>query len=208
MTPQIYRRPLFFQGFAALLLTFSAFPAVEFACAQPPTPAAKVRRYADRLWRQYDRDGDSFVSADEWKAMRGDPARIDSDGDQRISADEMVQHIVRYAAGRRLAPPPDPAATSQRFSPLRPPGGSVPSRTPGNQTQPTGPAQRKPYYVPRDVLPQNLPDWFLAEDLSGDGQLSLAEYAPTAEAQRVREFEQLDANGDGLVTPQEVLQQK
>jgi len=50
-----------------------------------------------------------------------------------------------------------------------------------------------------------LPSWFVTRDLNGDGQLSLAEYAPRSGSTAVASFRKLDANGDGLLTPAESL---
>ncbi|MFC1597623.1 hypothetical protein ACFL5Q_06780, partial [Planctomycetota bacterium] len=47
--------------------------------------------------------------------------------------------------------------------------------------------------------------WFLIRDADGDGQVTVAEYAPDASASSIREFARYDRNGDGVLTPQECL---
>lgn len=64
------------------------------------------------------------------------------------------------------------------------------------------PASQK-YHTPREVL-IGVPAWFVLRDLDGDGQISLAEFAPTFTPQALALFGRLDKNGDGFITPDEV----
>ena len=60
---------------------------------------------------------------------------------------------------------------------------------------------------PYHVLPENLrgvPAWFIILDKNGDGQISLAEFAPMLAPAAVRRFNELDRNGNGLIEPNEV----
>lgn len=52
-------------------------------------------------------------------------------------------------------------------------------------------------------LPRGLPSWFKALDKDGDGQISLHEWLQGGK--EIREFSEYDLNGDGLITPDEVL---
>jgi hypothetical protein len=61
------------------------------------------------------------------------------------------------------------------------------------------------FYVPKSRLPPGLPDWFLRRDLDGDGQLSLAEFAPNPTQADLEEFARYDRNGDGFITAKECL---
>lgn len=49
-----------------------------------------------------------------------------------------------------------------------------------------------------------IPRWFLARDANGDGQLTLREFAPTLSLESTAFFGRLDADSDGLITPDEV----
>lgn len=62
---------------------------------------------------------------------------------------------------------------------------------------------RREYAAPPEAL-KNVPVWFLARDLNGDGQLSLREFAPTLSTRAIAYFGKLDKNADGLVVPDEV----
>jgi len=57
----------------------------------------------------------------------------------------------------------------------------------------------------QDVL-RRLPDWFVARDLDGDGQVVMAEFADEWTELKAAEFEQYDANGDGIITSKECLE--
>ena len=75
----------------------------------------------------------------------------------------------------------------------------------GVVTQETGlasPAVRE--YAPSESETAGIPRWFLARDANGDGQLSLREFAPTLSLEATAFFGRLDADSDGLVTPDEV----
>lgn len=59
---------------------------------------------------------------------------------------------------------------------------------------------------PYHVLPSNLqgvPAWFIILDKDGDGQVSLAEFAPTLAPAARNLFKRLDKNGNGLIEPNE-----
>jgi hypothetical protein len=60
---------------------------------------------------------------------------------------------------------------------------------------------------PYHVLPESLrgvPAWFILLDKNGDGQISLAEFAPTLAPRSVQLFKQLDKNNNGFIEPDEI----
>lgn len=59
-------------------------------------------------------------------------------------------------------------------------------------------------YAPSETETEGVPRWFLARDANGDGQLSLREFSPTLSLDSTAFFGRLDADNDGLVTPDEV----
>jgi hypothetical protein len=195
---------------------------------QPPAVAgdqvvpAKVRRYAERLLRQYDRNGDGVLQPDEWSKMRGNPAAIDANHDRVITLDELTRYIMAYGQQRRLnlgslgAGWPPEAATAGAV-PVgekedgEPSGASADgkgtlSAAPDNQRENPRKPRDSTFYVRPSRLPPGLPEWFTRRDTNGDGQLSLSEFAPNPTQADLEEFARYDKNGDGFITAQECLE--
>jgi subtilisin-like proprotein convertase family protein len=57
-------------------------------------------------------------------------------------------------------------------------------------------------------LVEGLPGWFYELDANRDRQVAMSEFATEWTEEKLTEFEQLDANGDGLLTTLEVLQSR
>jgi hypothetical protein len=186
---------------------------------------AKVLRYARRLVERYDRNGDGKLQPEEWRQMQGTPKLIDRDGDGEITLEELAQYVANHGVRRKIrllsknlaeltiGPPllhpstaasPGPSNGGATVPPgvdAAPPGESATStpQTPNGQT----PAVDRKFYVSPKHQPPNLPEWFTARDANGDGQLTMAEYAPKATQTDVDEFARYDADGDGVITPKE-----
>jgi hypothetical protein len=183
----------------------SSPPPVRRGAAEVP---AKVRRYAERLIQRYDLNHDGVLEQNEWSKMQGQPDLADADRNGKITLDEWCAYIMDFGRGRRLSLSPSDAggesaarpAAAAKESEAPPPSGSAfvqpPSGTPSRTTT---------FYVPKSRLPAGLPDWFSRRDLNGDGQVSLAEYAPNATPADVEQFSRYDRNGDGLITVRELL---
>lgn len=137
-----------------------------------------LRRFAESLVRQYDRNRDGRLEREEWQEMRSEHHAADTNGDGLITVDELAAHLQR-------------TATSSSYA----------SRS-GDKSQ----AGKRSYRVsmPVERLPKGLPDWFMRNDLDADGQISMAEYATSWNDQIAAEFLKIDTNGDGIITPSEV----
>lgn len=194
------------------------------AVAQDVAVPVKVLRYAQHVVGQHDKNGDGQLDEGESQPLGGLAQEADLNGDKAITVDELGQHVARYSLRRRIRLMPLAPAGEIRLpsllhqgeespdKPGTPPadeavvrnaaGGQKPEKSPSSAA--TGPAYRK-YFVRRSRLPEGLPNWFFERDADGDGQLTLAEYAPHASAASTREFSALDLNRDGLLTPAELM---
>jgi Ca2+-binding EF-hand superfamily protein len=190
--------------------------------SQEPIPST-IYRYAQRLVRQYDRDGDGVLDAEEWKPMHGDPRLVDANKDGLITVEEMAQWIADYGRNRRirLAVPAIGLSGDSETNPGSPATSAGASGSkPGPSAEPTtaededagidlaeleASRRRAKFYRSPKRLPAGLPSWFLARDEDGDGQLTLSEFAPKPTPADLREFQRYDLNGDGLITAQECL---
>lgn len=135
-----------------------------------------MRRYAESLLRQYDENRSGRLERDEWQRMRSEHRTADTSGDGIITTEELTAHLQKST------------------------GSSVASRS-GDKSQ----LARRSYRTstPVERLPKGMPDWFLRNDLDSDGQISMAEYATSWNDQIAAEFLKIDANGDGIITPDE-----
>ncbi|MBN2022508.1 MAG: hypothetical protein JW809_06905 [Pirellulales bacterium] len=201
-------------------------PAAAPSETLPETPVdapvpAKVLRYAQRMISSYDTNADARLVPDEWARMKGSPRAIDRDGDGAITVAEMAQYVANFGRRRKvrlLSTPADDAAANQPLlrpaAPI-PEGGATQGESVGESRGPAGlvfdpptprePGQDRRFHVPPERRPAGLPDWFNARDANGDGQLTMAEFAPKATQADRADFARYDADGDGLLTPDECL---
>jgi len=190
--------------------------------------SAKILRYAERIVRQYDTNGDDRLQAEEWQAMRGEPATMDFDRDGTITIEEYSRYIFKYGRAHRIhlaAPPAYVESPPALFQPAA--GGQLVepepeeelwdedmeeedeleflTRSSNDRSRRRAPRSQQKFYVPRSKLPPGLPEWFVQRDADGDGQVTLAEVAPDGGQAAALEFFRYDSDRDGLITPKELL---
>jgi len=196
--------------------------------ATVPAFSAKLFRHADRVIARFDRNGSGRLEHIEWQeasaALSIDLERLDADGDGVVDALEVAEYIAAFARHRLLEPlvrtrqvvPELPPLLQPSTPPAPVEGGvwrddaetarSVDSRNPDRQPgQPSARYPAKKFHVSPSRLPPGLPEWFLARDADGDGQLDFAEFAPQGGQWAMEQFRRYDLNEDGLITPQEVM---
>ncbi len=199
---------------AAIVLCFTAADRSEQTTASIP---GKVSRYAQRLMQKYDADRDGQLQAEEWSRMRGNPARIDADRNGAISQDELAGHVAAFGRAHRIRPkrrpPPavDLALLLAETIEIKSPDASDEDMPNGEEgatadRELTDQDRRElKYFRSVDRLPPGLPDWFIRRDADGDGQLTLAEFAPKAAKTQLDQFARHDLNRDGIITAKEYL---
>jgi hypothetical protein len=141
---------------------------------------------AEWRFRQMDLNGDGLLNYDEMDdTLRAERDRWDTNKDGFIDLDEFKEYtqarIQQYQGNGQGGPPVG--------------GGPMAILEEGTEKRPS-------VYRP-GKLPANLPAWFLQYDTDGDGQIGLYEWK--AAGQPVAQFEAMDRNGDGFLTPEEVL---
>lgn len=158
----------------------------------PPIPA-KLLRYGAWLIQRQDANKDGVWTREEWgnEAV----ARLDRDGNSEVSAEEVAAHAWEYALKRGA----NGAETSNKETAKKEEGEGSAG---GQQGVARGGAQ---FYVKPGRLPEGLPAWFVSKDTDGDGQLSVAEFAPGGGGAEVNEFRRLDLNEDGILTARECV---
>lgn len=138
---------------------------------------------AERLMRFYDRDGDGKLNAQELQPttrLKTEVARWDRNGDSLIDLTELQAVLEAYAQERLLGIVPGP------------PGNPAPNRPEAREPgDPAAPGQN----------PTALPEWFAHLDADKDGQIALHEW----KTMPLELFKQIDRNGDGILTADEVL---
>ena len=147
---------------------------------------------------------------------------MDKNGNGRIDPDEIDERRANFFRDRfqiDFSKPVEIEAIKQRFqqaaeSRSRERGGGDSQR--GQQKKEEvvvkdsykvdGSAQakgRKSYRSEGRSLPKALPSWWDDRDDDQDGQITLSEFASTADDRIVSEFQDFDTNGDGLITARE-----
>jgi len=192
----------------------------------------KVLRYCGRIIEKYDANRDGHLAPEEWKPMRGEPASVDHDLDNRITLEELARHVADYGLERRIRRRrhviegvgdiepllhPTTEAETRDLADEETPGERGPNGTkpPGERSSSVVPEtsfdeeaatyRRKRFQVGTSRLPSGLPPWFAQRDTNGDGQLTLAEFAPRPNRSLLTRFSAYDINRDGLLTPREYL---
>jgi len=196
--------------------------------ATVPALSAKLFRHADRVIARFDKDGSGRLEQSEWQeasaALSIELERLDADGDGVVGALEVAEYIAAFARHRLLEPlvrtrqvVPELPPLLQPSTPSAPLEGSasrddaykarsVDSRNSDRELgQPSARYPAKKFHVSPSRLPPGLPEWFLARDADGDGQLDLAEFAPQGGQWAMEQFRRYDLNNDGLITPQEAV---
>lgn len=175
--------------------------------------------YARSLVKQYDKNGNMMLEADERKELKGKPAAADLNKDNVITVDELVDHLSGGASptSATSATPTTAAAggtsagNSDRAGGDSPGGVASPrvfTGTAGGTSAASAADKRRSYrFTPAvERLPAGLPDWFQSRDRNGDGQVAMSEYSRSWSARTVAEFRRFDLNDDGIITPKEVAQ--
>ncbi|MEK6239058.1 MAG: hypothetical protein N2C14_30450 [Planctomycetales bacterium] len=164
----------------------------------------KIRKFADSLLKQHDKNKNGVLEGDELKGVR-DPKTTDRNSDGRITKEELIIRLSSYSSNRSSSsgssssrPSSSSSSSRSRFSWGKRSSGSSSS---SSVTKGSGKSYR--VKTPTEKLPSGLPSWFARGDQDGDGQVMMHEFATAWSSSKVSEFAKYDLNNDGVVTPAE-----
>jgi Ca2+-binding EF-hand superfamily protein len=146
--------------------------------AKSPEKETDLEKEAEKMFRKLDRDSDVFLTVEEMpEALRSERASWDADRNDLIDLNEYKPYFLNR---------------------LRRVNAGIDETEPATSDDPHG-----RYRVHRaGRLPKELPAWFARLDVDRDGQIGLYEWR---HVWPIAEFLVLDTNGDGLLTPDEML---
>ncbi len=164
----------------------------------------KILRYAEQVVRRYDQNGNGQLEGDELKTLKT-ADKLDRNNDNVVTAEEIAFYIYRYSREHRISKYiPRQGFYQLAASAAKRSGAEKASRRPSSRSSSRS-RRNKRFYVDPSFL-KGLPNWFFVLDRDGDGQLSLAEFAPRVTESALKKFAEYDQNGDGLLEPEEILE--
>jgi Ca2+-binding EF-hand superfamily protein len=150
------------------------------------------------MFRRYDKNGDGVLNYDEMPDnLKAEKDKWDTNKDGLIDLKEFKEYMKgrmdQIRAEMAAANPNSQGAGSNAGA-----GGQLPFvPIPVEEEAP----KRTVYRAGN--LPKELPAWFAQYDTDGDGQIGLYEWKKTGEP--LARFQEIDRNGDGFLTVEEVL---
>jgi Ca2+-binding EF-hand superfamily protein len=166
-------------------------PGAGGAPATPPgTDANNANSWVERSFRRLDQNGDGLLNYDEMagdETLRAERDKWDTNKDGFIDLAEYRA----YAEARNQQRQADRGQTLE----------GVPMVV--EDAAPAEEEEKRPVVYRAGKLPKELPGWFAQLDTDNDGQIGLYEWR--AGGRSIEEFQQIDRNGDGFLTIEEVL---
>jgi Ca2+-binding EF-hand superfamily protein len=169
---------------------------VPFPAAPQGAPAISDQQ-AEFLFNRADRDKDGYLSYEEMSdRLKEERDKWDTNHDGFIDINEYKVYLAaRFGQN----------SDNQSGQPGSPNGGTNQNPVDPFFVPPAAPEEeeRRPIVMRAGKLPKELPDWFRELDTDEDGQIGLYEWRRGGRS--IEEFEEMDLNGDGLLTPEEYL---
>ncbi|HLW65550.1 MAG TPA: hypothetical protein VKS79_09545 [Gemmataceae bacterium] len=139
---------------------------------------------AEGLFRRLDRDRDGVLSGDEIpNELKLELDKWDTNKNGTIELEEFKPWFAARMAARQ-----QDWNNMQQMAPA--------------QEEPADEPDRKPTIYRKGKLPKEL-DWFEKLDTDGDGQVGLYEWRQAKRS--IKEFKEMDLNGDGFITVEEAM---
>ena len=155
----------------------------------------KFRKYADGLIAEYDANKDGKLDKDEIAKMKQKPENADLDKDGFVSPGELTEALASGNMGSggssSSSPAAKPEARGGAFRNRSVPGSKGPNDS-GNSDN-GGDSSKTSERTTSQFS-------FNAADKNRDGQVQMHEFTDQWNEEKLNEFRQLDANGDGVIT--------
>jgi Ca2+-binding EF-hand superfamily protein len=152
--------------------------------------ADQLNTWAEGMFRRLDQNGDGLLNNDEMpEELRNERDKWDTNKDGFIDLNEFKAYFTARFQQRMQ----ENAAAAQAWAGVTAPDATAPAEE----------EDKKPVVYRAGKLPKELPAWFQQLDTDSDGQIGLYEWK--ASGRPMKEFEQMDRNGDGFLTVEEVL---
>jgi Ca2+-binding EF-hand superfamily protein len=162
------------------------------------------RRDADERMRRYDKNNDGSLDEEEIKEARWSDSlsQWDRNRDGKLSRDEVA---LRYARRREQRQDQE-----SRARPGEENRGRQQASTENDKKEPSRPFEKTASFRIKGseggaVRPAGLPEWFVRDDIDGDNQVGMNEFARKWDASTLEDFTKFDANEDGYITAKECL---
>jgi hypothetical protein len=178
----------------------------------------RIEGWARRIVEENDKNGDMMLQENERSGLRGPVARADLDKDNVVTVEEIVRSLSNGGSperGRRdrrasreaegggaesKASTSEGAAKKRVYT-------SIVAGASGKESGKEADKRKSYRFTPaQERLTGNLPSWFKSRDRNEDGQVSMSEYSRTWSARLVRQFQDIDLNDDGVITPKEAAE--
>jgi len=175
----------------------------------------KVRRYAEGLIKQYDKNKNGVLDKDEWDRLRDRYGKADTNRDGALTLAEVTVHISNYSKSSSSSS--SGSSSSSRYSSKS--RGSSSSRDSssrysrsysrrGSDSKKEEDPKTYRFKTAAERLPKGLPSWWEKSDADQDGQIKMSEFTSSWTYDKVEEFKQYDPNRDGVITPSEYFDWK
>jgi Ca2+-binding EF-hand superfamily protein len=149
----------------------------ETSSSRPASVDKRIADYVENLLQQYDSDRDGTISTPEMEKMRSSPKGADSDSNGSLSRDELVAY---YGGGYREGASAKESGTAESNDSNR--------------------------ESPRRSSRRNSSESSAADSLDGRRPVPMHEFTDVWTEEKLREFRELDKNGDGVISVEEFRQ--
>jgi Ca2+-binding EF-hand superfamily protein len=170
----------------------------------PGGPGSPSDDRATQRVKEQDKDGDGRVSfAEADSRLKENFPQLDRNGDGYVDLDEYKAYYASRDQNR--GGPGGPGGPGGGWGGNNGGGGwGDPNWANRDQKDPKKETQEpKPVAMRYGFLPKDLPEWFDKYDIDKDGQVALHEWRKAGDD--IAKFQEMDLNGDGLITADELL---